>query len=148
MDKKEKMKILREGYRHSRGQFYQWIGVTLTLTSAILGFTATKIIETNLICIKIFGYAALACFGVVIIFGLFKSKKSIEREHNEVTGLMAEIDGKPLNKIERKAIDELNEGKIDYTLGIIFWVFGLGLLSLLVAIFLTHSSDVVLNWPK
>lgn len=125
---------LWKAYNFAREKYYIWIGLVITLSSAIMGFAITSKLISSTTHNKALGYSSLICFGVTIVFGVHGLKTRIERELNCSTGRMSRLLGDPINRQQRKAIEETEtiHGKQDHFSDFLFGFFctGLALLAL------------------
>lgn len=105
---------LVDAYKFAKGHYLTWFGLAITISAAILGFSASKLLETPLV-YKWPAYLSFCISVIAVVYGLFGMKKRIERELNTSSGAINELVGKKLSDLQKRAMtqSQRQEGKPD-----------------------------------
>lgn len=115
-EKRDYFKGLFEIYKFSRDRYWLLISSTVTLSSALLTFGSSSLLEKPYVRFKGFVYLGLFFASVAMVYGLYGLKKRIELEMNSSSGELNRLSGKELSVLQKKAIEESanTAGKTDY----------------------------------
>lgn len=135
---KESLELHRKERQIAAQNLHQWLFAVITLCSAILGFTATKIVESHLAHTKMFGSASLIIFSVTILVGLWKLLRRSKNDFLAAWGHDKHIRGMTVSTDETRAINDKQLYKPYAALVGTFLSFCTGILLMILAVLPFH----------
>ena len=139
-DRKASLELHRKEWQRAAQNLHQWLFMVITLCSAILGLTATKVLESNKTHTKIFGSVSLVVFSLTITISLGRLLGRFKNDFLGAWGRDKHVRGMHISDEERERINDKGQLEPYKGLAVTFTLFCMGILFTLLAVLPLQSS--------
>lgn len=133
-DRKASLDSHRKERQRAAQNLYQWLFMVITLCSAILGFTATKVLESPITHTKILGSASLVVFSLTMTISLWRLLGRFRNDFLGALGRDKNVRGMLISDEERELINDKSQFEPYKGLAVTFLLFCMGILFTLLAV--------------